>query len=399
MDGLAHLIEDIERLRKKVSGIYIYGIGMYGQATYKALEKNNIKVDGFVVTDRSWGANELFSRPVYPAAEVIKKNVGLILGLNQHNEKEVRDYLLQNEFEMKNVISGQTSIIKGGRRSGFDEVPTIEVTTKIGCSVNCKYCPQKLLMNKYFEKKTNREYMFRMEQYRICLNKLPSNCNILFCGMSEPFLNPMCIEMMKETVKSGRRVDLYTTLVGLRIEQLYEMLEIPVGFVTLHVADKYGYAHIPRTKEYYEMVEIVLNYIKKDGFPYVNLCNAQTEPDDRIMEICKGKYEILTTMHDRAGNLEAESLLNKRNIKGMISCGVSGQKWNRNILLPDGTLLLCAMDYGMKHVLGNLLEDTYENIMSGKEMQRVLAGACAEESDILCRTCSFANQLVNGGTL
>ena len=65
---------------------------------------------------------------------------------------------------------------------------------------------------------------------------------------------------------------------------------------------------------------------------------------------------------------------------------------NNNILLPDGTVVLCCMDYGLKHILGNILTDTFEEIMDGEEMRKVKEGMNGNETlDILCRNCSYAH--------
>ena len=45
----------------------------------------------------------------------------------------------------------------------------------------------------------------------------------------------------------------------------------------------------------------------------------------------------------------------------------------------------------MKHVLGNLLENTYDEIRRGEEMQKIFAGIKGDPSvDLLCRKCLFA---------
>ena len=45
------------------------------------------------------------------------------------------------------------------------------------------------------------------------------------------------------------------------------------------------------------------------------------------------------------------------------------------------------MDSGLEHVLGNLLESSFESVFWGPEMQRVLRGREDESIDVLCRTC------------
>lgn len=162
----------------------------------------------------------------------------------------------------------------------------------------------------------------------------------------------------------------------------------------LHVADKYGYAHIPLTDAYYENVEKIINAKKADGTPFVNMCNAQAEPDDRVKKICDGKYEIFTEMTDRAGNLKDEKLICNEIKTGKLSCGNLGRDMNSNILLSDGSVVLCCMDFGLKHVLGNIYEHSFEEIMNGTEMQRVKDGMNGDETiDILCRKCSYAKSI------
>ena len=62
-------------------------------------------------------------------------------------------------------------------------------------------------------------------------------------------------------------------------------------------------------------------------------------------------------------------------------------------MLPDGTVVLCNFDFGMKHVLGNLLEDTYESIMNGKGVQDVLEAQDNAHFELLCRKCNYAVSL------
>ena len=45
----------------------------------------------------------------------------------------------------------------------------------------------------------------------------------------------------------------------------------------------------------------------------------------------------------------------------------------------------------MKHVLGNLLTDTYDDIRENEVMKQIFAGTAGDQSvDLLCRKCLFA---------
>jgi hypothetical protein len=61
---------------------------------------------------------------------------------------------------------------------------------------------------------------------------------------------------------------------------------------------------------------------------------------------------------------------------------------DENVLIPDGSLMLCCNDYGLRHVLGNLSTQTWAEIHAGEQIAAVRESMRA--GDCLCRTCEFA---------
>jgi radical SAM protein with 4Fe4S-binding SPASM domain len=389
--NLQDLFQKIQRLIELNDHIFIYGFGSYGRNLYQILKKNNIFVDGFIVSKKSDEVDE-YEIPVYEASEYIGENIGYILALNEKNKLEVMEYLKECSINKECIIDAGEYLEQFGKKRGV-HVGSIEVTTVIGCKINCKYCPQSLFTTRYFEGKKERPSLMSMKTFKRCLDFFPDEYDLSFGGMAEPFLNEQCVEMMKLACNRGKKVSLYTTLVGINPNQVDEILNLPLNFVVIHVADKYGYAHIERNDLYYEILNKFINAKKKDGMPFVNICNAQSNPDSRVVEICSGKYEILTEMTDRAGNLDGGSLIHNKIKDGKIKCGNLGEELNNNILLPDGSVVLCCMDFGLQHVLGNIYENSFEEIMNGSEIQRVRKGMDGDiDYNILCRKCSYANK-------
>lgn len=384
-------IDRIKALLKQEYDVYIYGTGLWGRNVYSELKKHQIPISGFVVTKRD-NLEELFEVPIFEYYELEHKKALLVLGLNKHNTKEVVDFLEKNHFDDKRVFYADAVLEIKDSRCGYDEVPCLDITTKIGCNVNCKYCPQDVLLKAYLKNNKARERYLTVDTFKKCIEHMPENANYQFGGMAEAFLNPSCLELIRIVCERKHRVDLYTTLVGMTEDMLYEVMDLPIDYVTLHVADIKGYAKIPTTDEYYRLLEIAVNANKKNGNRFIDMCNSQAEPDPCVRDICEGKYIITSTLLDRAGNLQGDGLVSKCIRTGKISCGICGRALNKNELLPDGTLLLCCMDYGMKHVLGNLKEQSYSEIMNGAEIKKVKEGMEFNfEQDILCRSCSSAN--------
>lgn len=385
-------IQEVNELREKTERIYIYGAGLRGKELCHILSRNGIVIDGFVVTKLEKKAEALgFS--ILPVESVMHDNVGIIIGLGDIYTEEVVKFLKEKNMDFSRVINGGKYISQDRGSKDLQDNPTVEITTMIGCKVNCKYCPQTVLLQKYYENDKDRTNKMSVEDFKRFLKNTPDNCDFMFAGMVEPFLNPDCIEMLTLACEAGRNVSLYTTLEGATTEDIDKILKLPFQFVGLHVADEMNNAHITVTEEYYKNVERLINAEKENGEPFINDISAQANPLPRILEMCKGKYEVLVSLQDRAGNLEGTELAGRETMltTEKITCCFSGPKLNNHVVLPDGTLLLCNMDYGMKHVLGNLKENTYDEIRNGEEMQKVFRGINGDESiDLLCRKCLFA---------
>ncbi len=388
------LIKDVKAIQKETDKIYIYGAGFYGKDVYRALKNNNIHVDGFLVTKKI-ETKTVFDLPVIVAGTVIKDNIGIIIGLSDTYVTEVLKYLELNHIDMSHVINGGKYITDTGGREDLRDSKVLEISTIMGCSVNCKFCPQDVILKKYYEKNKKRQRVMTLDNFKIILKHTPDNCIIDFSGMTEPFNNSDCLEMIKMACEAERKVYLFTTLAGVDEEIVDELLKLPIYYTTLHVADKCGYAYIPTTEPYYRNIEKVISAKKLDGRPFIDFINAQTDPDERIAEIVRGKYEVMRSVQNRAGNVKVEGPQHREHIiepGQKIKCCFCGDDLSNNVVLPDGTMLICNMDYGMEHVLGNLYKEDYDTIRSKGELQRVLKTLNCEENmePLLCRSCLLA---------
>jgi radical SAM superfamily enzyme YgiQ (UPF0313 family) len=62
-------------------------------------------------------------------------------------------------------------------------VPTLEITTKLGCSLACRFCPQDRLVKSY---PTGAVRLMSLDEFRVVADKLPPRVRIDFSGMAEP---------------------------------------------------------------------------------------------------------------------------------------------------------------------------------------------------------------------
>lgn len=371
--------------------IVIYGAGRVAKPIIRRLREANVKIDCFAVSDKTINEEIFWGIPVKQIDEVKLEDEEtlFVIAVKQVWADEVLEKITENGYTHYLFPPSEIDFFA---REESDQVmrPIMEITVKAGCHVNCKYCPQELFLKNYYKKREREEYL-SLENFKSCLVKLPKNTVISFCGMAEPFLHPECVDMMEYAWQQGYEMDLYTTLVGLDKEGCERITKLPFRYFVLHTPDEQRYANIPIDSEYLEMLDMLLEQKKPDGSPFIDTANCQGYPHHTVLEHTKGKLRIMSELYDRAGNLEEdENIKNVERIFGPIYCTRVNRQLNYNVLLPDATVLLCNFDFGMQHILGNLLEQTYEEIMNGEEMQKIVRALDDDKCDLLCRNCNFA---------
>ena len=392
-------IDEVRNLRKEVKKLYIYGAGMRGVEFHKILTRNEVKIDGFIVTE-VMGENTKLGLPVLKADTVVHDDsIGIVLGLSDTNTVDVVKYLKEQNADFSKIIDGGKYLSEYRDIYGLRNDPFLEITPIIGCRVNCRFCPQDLLIRTYFAEDKNRKRIMTPDDFEMFLKHTPDNCGIMFAGMAEPFLNIHCTKLLQMACEAGRVVRLYTTLEGASEKDVDDILKLPLQFVGLHIADKMNYAHITISEQYYQLVEKLLNAKKiNSNESFIDDITAQAEPDDRINEMCKGRFEIITSVQDRAGNLEGDEV-EKRDYKltnEKFTCCYCGPEVNNHVVLPDGTLLLCQMDYGMKHVMGNLVVNTFDELRQSNIIKNVMEAMRGNHTcELLCDTCLNAKIQMN----
>ncbi len=386
-------LDFLEQNKEQITNIFVYGAGRMAIPLALFLVDNGIKVDAFCVSDKQINKTEEHGIPIVQIDELKvnpEKSV-FLFGVNPRLNEEISEKL--KKLGYYNFVKS-TEFIRYYQPEQFEfySNPRLEITTKVGCKVNCKYCPQDVLLNNYFAKGAEDEYM-SFSTFSKCIDKLPFNTTIQFAGFAEPFLNNDCIKMLEYAKSRVRRIDMFTTLLGITKDMITVIKSIEYGEFCLHIPDNDGNSNIPITSEYLEILDQVLACKKPSGVSLIDYASSQGEVPELIMQHLGNDIRIYVALLDRAGNLNDECLFKKRGVSGKICCDIS-RTINHNVLLPDGRVVICAQDYGMRHVLGNLLYQSYEEIMNGTEARHIIS--CMNDPDdtsVLCRNCSLARQI------
>jgi hypothetical protein len=226
------------------------------------------------------------------------------------------------------------------------------------------------------------------DTFKRCLDKIPLNVHIDFSGMAEPWLNPECTKMLIYAHERGYDIAVYTTTVGMTTSDVKNFESIPFRQFNVHLADKERYSKIEVNDNYLETIDAILKS-KIQNREYMTM--GKLHP--KVHQLIKKRISR-TRMLSRAGNLEGKVYppIPPRS-NGPIRCRSAGNLFNHNVLLPNGDVLICCMDYGMQHILGNLISSSYTSIFKGKEFFKLQKGLDNDSLDILCRYCENASSL------
>lgn len=125
----------------------------------------------------------------------------------------------------------------------------LEITTRVGCPVNCLDCPQGLLQSRYKGKR-----VLDFEDFKTVIDKVPEGTRIDFSGMCEPFANRRCTDMILYAADRGFPLALYTTLQGATMEDWEKLKGVTFEVVTVHLPDCEGRSHFLITEEYLDVL-------------------------------------------------------------------------------------------------------------------------------------------------
>lgn len=261
-----------------------------------------------------------------------------------------------------------------------------------GCVNTCKYCPQATFLHSYIQtgNMPYNDLMLSLKNYITMLDKLPKSC-ISIAGFSEPFKNKSCMDMIDYAGKQGHIVIIYTSLIGMTIadyDRLRKMYH--VRGLTIHLPDKEGNTITKITDEYKEVLQYVVQrpmggWCSQD----YSLHGSAVHPDIAgIINIPNPRFVI----HDRAGTLKTDdpSVHKIHWESGKILCGNGfGQYPESGIVMPNGDAYLCCMDFNLKHKLGNLLDQSWDNLMLSDVRKRAKK---SRETGVegICRRCCEA---------
>jgi len=253
--------------------------------------------------------------------------------------------------------------------------PTMEFTTSIspkGCVINCAYCPQRTLEKIYHAHK-GKPKTLSLENFITICDKIPQEVRITMSGFTEPWLNRECTKMVEYAHYKGHPLSAFTTGVGMTLDDVERLKDMPWalgpnGGFTLHLPDAERIAEhplTPRLRKVYERLKELEGHIQ--AFYIMSM--------GPVHEFCSDLWSDvhIPPFWNRAGNLVGEATMkpalekvmdrvHHAPQKGPSTCGCIEHVYHQ-VCLPNGDLSVCCQDYSLEKILGNILEEDYDDLM------------------------------------
>jgi hypothetical protein len=216
--------------------------------------------------------------------------------------------------------------------------------------------------------------------------------------MSEPWANPRATDMVEAALAGGFNISVYTTLYGMddadRVIDLLVRHRDQVEALVLHLPDCNGNMRGFKPSPDYNAK------LRK----FLDLYGVLRFVDAMTMDAEGGVHESLQVSglppwigNRRAGSL-VDGVAGEQAIEGDISHDVPlscsfTPFYDHNVMLPNGDVVLCCMDYSVKHKIGNLITGDYWSLFTSPGMNALrVANMHYGCSNSICRKCSRATR-------
>ncbi|WP_246732557.1 SPASM domain-containing protein [Bradyrhizobium yuanmingense] len=196
-------------------------------------------------------------------------------------------------------------------------------------------------------------------------------------------LNPDSKEMVEHAHASGHGIRISTTLVGMNGRDLRRLQALDFRVFLVHVFDDGTYMDSGLVGRNY--IDLMRQLIDADISSLLFIVMGEIHPD--LVEIIP--YKALIRSRPLHGGVNPEIVETRQPIAGALTC--PDERQHRNVLLPNGDVTLCCMDFERRHVLGNLLRDSYTDLFEGPAFCEIAERMNGKDGFLVCRMCEFAS--------
>lgn len=256
-----------------------------------------------------------------------------------------------------------------------NELDSIEITAVVGCARKCTYCPQDLIIDKYRLIRGEDAQLLHPRDFEKMLQNLPDKLIVYWTGFAEPLQNKHFPELFRMVSERGYTSYISTTLFTTNQDSIKVICDRDKwGRIGLHLPDNSGYMQGKVDKQYLDNLrEVVLSMdpARQDMFHVFGELHDGIKALFQEPEVRDKAARIPLTEIPLDSPLATTRANNATDHKGSVSVEAPAgtllychaKRFNQPVLLPNGDLSMCCMDYGLTGIIGNLLHEPYDSIV------------------------------------
>ena len=274
---------------------------------------------------------------------------------------------------------GKIRTIREWINGSFDG--TLTFTTHGPCPVKCNCCPWEV-----YRKATSQfqSQMLSFNDFQRMLLRVPKSVVINFGGFTEAAINPMMPLMAQYAYQKGHPIEVFTTLIGMSDTGMEILSGITIDKLCIHVPDSTN--TIYDTDKWLNILRRFKKY-KPKNVTY----GALGEVDQRIVEEIGHGMFFNSHVFNKHRYYEDRALTNIGPLK--CSFNHTGLNIDQNCVAQNGDVCICSQDYEMTTVIGNLLTQTYQEVMDSPVRREFRRRMLTQNEDVLCRHCPHGTPL------
>ncbi len=264
------------------------------------------------------------------------------------------------------------------------------------CNLNCSFCS--------IDKKKKKE--MTVEEFSMVVSKIKKYTDYIYLHIKgEPLLHNHLNEILDICDKENLYVNITTN--GTLLKEKYEILKRHKSVRQINIS-----LHSEHNMEnYFEDVFEICKKLSKNIYICYRLWTLKNKKLNKestiIVEKIINNYNLSTDTVDNLLNEDNvkiffNTFVNKNNLfdwpnvdKGLNIDGKCYGLINQLGILSDGTIVPCCLDSSGIINLGNIFEDTLDNVLSTSLVKEIIEGFNNNKSICtLCKNCTFRNRFM-----
>jgi organic radical activating enzyme len=264
------------------------------------------------------------------------------------------------------------------------------ITTKIGCPINCKYCPQDVVIKEYL-KRPNPIMELEYDDFIRMLERIPKDVIISFTGFVEPFANRRCIDMIMYALDNGYAVRVYSTLYNLSIDEYIRFKDYKnLKTLDIHIPDSNYNTQFPITDSYKETLKYVVENPPKYARLWTSCLGVTSQAREEIRDIITVDGNPIDSIH----GLVYDNRLSHRGAK--LKCNrdcsrIDNPRAGVGMIVPNGDVFGCTKDWELQNYIGNIFEvNEWDDLIRGELRKKFRDTLDNPRIDNICTYCELA---------